>query len=97
MDHALHVGVGHWEVADERVHPHREALGILHQPGPRSLGKQLVLGREDRIEVIQMLLAASVPEHPVGMIGRDVIGLHRPPIVGDQIELQQSDLIEHRV
>lgn len=46
--------------------------------------------------MIQMLLAASVPEHSVGMVSDDVVGLHGAPAMGDEVELLQADLVQHR-
>jgi len=54
----------------------------------------VLLRRQHRVVVRQVLFAARVARHAEGVLGGDVVARHRPPIVRDEVEAVDAQRVE---
>ena len=97
LDHAFHFRIRNGSFGDPSVDPEHEAFRIFHETGPGRLHEQVPLRRQDRVEAIEVLLAAAVAQHALRMFRHDVVGLDGPAVMCNHVELGKADLRQHPV
>lgn len=67
---------------------------VREYPASNGIGEPVLLRRELRIVMEEMLLSPDVPDHPVRIVGREIISLYGAPVVRDEVDPAQPEHIE---
>ena len=97
LDDPSHHFVRDRSLCDPGVHPHHKSLRVLHCSGPGGISEDGFLGCQDRVEMVEMLLATSITQHALWVFCGDEVGLNGPTIMADDVEACHADLLKHCV